>query len=380
MASNMQWALSRIMDQDVTFLAMNFPLKERLTDEYCVQLTESLAVNTSIKRLNCMDCSWREELTAIANALKLNSTVTSLKIAPAESDALINFEVEGIYSIAEMLKVNSSLTSLTIVYTDLEYEGVSVIAEALKVNSSLISLDLSWNELADEESSTIAEALELNSTLVTLNLAHNRIGPEGAFALAKALKVNSSLRSLTLSVNNVATEGALAIAEALMTNTSLTSLDLSGNVLTWEGATAIAEALKVNSSLTLLDLSSIGVLTRIPTLCPPSYKLYCTKLADQLVSAFAEALKVNISLTSLDLYNNCIGKEGASTLADAVRFNPILSSLVLGLEDRVQHSGSDIAVDNQSNLEYIFQMLVGKDCANMLAKENRMKFPVYIMY
>ena len=86
-------------------------------------------------------------------------------------------------------------------------EGINAIAEALKLNGSLTSLDISSNNLCGldwrgdgtytaEGIMAIAEALKVNGSLTSLNVSHNMIGAEGAEAIAEALKCNGSLKEV----------------------------------------------------------------------------------------------------------------------------------------------------------------------------------------
>ena len=112
----------------------------------------------------------------------------------------------------------------------------------------------------------------------------------------------------------------------------------------------IAQALTVNSTLTSLDLfwNSIGYEGAV---------------------AIAEALKVNSTLTSLYLSWNQIGNEGEVAIIEAIRFNPTLSTL--SLDSRLHALSFD--VDTQHNLNGLLENLIGKDGAQFLAKEFRMR-------
>ena len=50
---------------------------------------------------------------------------------------------------------------------------------------------------------------------------------------------------------------------------------------------------------------------------------------DHGAKAIAEALKVNPVLTSLVLYSNSIGDDGAKAIAEALKVNPVLTELHL---------------------------------------------------
>ena len=85
----------------------------------------------------------------------------------------------------------------------LSAQGATGLAEALKVNSTLTVLNLADNGTGDQGATGLAEALKVNSTLTELNLEGSDTGDQGATSLAEALKVNSTLTVLDLRVNNI---------------------------------------------------------------------------------------------------------------------------------------------------------------------------------
>ncbi|KAG0043724.1 hypothetical protein BGZ90_009000, partial [Linnemannia elongata] len=100
------------------------------------------------------------------------------------------------------------------------------LAEALKTNSTLTTLDLQDNKIGSHEVQLMATAFKTNSTLTTLKLRSNSIGDNGAQTLAEALKTNSTLTTLDLQSNSIGDNGAQTLAEALKANSTLTTLDL----------------------------------------------------------------------------------------------------------------------------------------------------------
>jgi Ran GTPase-activating protein (RanGAP) involved in mRNA processing and transport len=136
-----------------------------------------------------------------ADALKHNSTLKSLKVINSLHFHYITIRHEGTRAIAEALKVNSSLTSLNLEHNSIQYMGAITIADALKINSSLTSLNRDLNSIHVNGARAIADALKVNSSLTSLNLKYNSIQNEGAIAIADALKVNPCLTSLNLNLN-----------------------------------------------------------------------------------------------------------------------------------------------------------------------------------
>lgn len=131
--------------------------------------------------------------------------------------------------------ISSSSGALDLSNKQVEEVECWVIADALKINSTVTSLNLCSNLINDEGAKALAEALKVNATLTTLNLGGNRITEEGAKAVAEALKINKTLVTLYLSWNQINEEGCMAIAAALKVNASIATLDLSCNKI--DGAT-----------------------------------------------------------------------------------------------------------------------------------------------
>ena len=226
-------------------------------------------------------------------------------------------------------------------------EGVTAIADALRVNSALASVKLRDNHLGDEGWGAIFAAIcgNKDSKIMSMDASSEHIGPAGVKLIAEALRtsVTGALTSINLSENRLCgiwnddhgnekgtytAEGITAIADALRVNGALTSIDLSINQLcgtgtdyqgneqgtyTAEGIKAIADALRVNGALTALNLSSNDI---------GSHWDYDQ---DEIVStpegpkAIADALLVNGALTECDLIGNYMGEEGEASIRNAVQ-------------------------------------------------------------
>ncbi|KJE97699.1 hypothetical protein CAOG_07803 [Capsaspora owczarzaki ATCC 30864] len=213
-------------------------------------------------------------------------------------------------AIAEALKVNKTLTYLDLHNNQIGDVGALAFAEALKVNKALAEIRLWANQIGEVGAQAIAKALKANTTLGTLYLGENQLGDAGAQAIAEALQVNTTLPKLYLRENQIGDVGAQAIAEALKVNKTLTTLSLYQNQIGDVGAQAIAEALKVNKTLTELSL-------------------WQNQIGDVGAQAIAEALEVNTTVTHLELDQNHIGDVGANTIAAALKVNKTLTLLYL---------------------------------------------------
>jgi hypothetical protein len=114
-------------------------------------------------------------------------------------------------------------------------------------------------------------------------------------------------------------EGTKAICEALEKNKLLKELDISGgrfetegsNIGASAGAKHVAKMLGVNGGLTSLDLSN-NVLCGVTTFGGGTYTA-------EGITAIAEALRVNGALTECNLRWNRLGKEGNSSIRNAVQ-------------------------------------------------------------
>ena len=216
-------------------------------------------------------------------------------------------QAEGAIAIANALKLNSTLQVLWKVLSD-DRVGVVDSAKEIfeawnktkRISSKLQTLYLRGHRIGDEGVTALGEALKINSTLQTLNLEYNRIGEEGATALGKALEINSTLQTLNLDDNTIGVEGARALSEALQFNSTLQTLNLDNNKIGVEGATALGKALEINSILQTLNLVN-------------------NNIGDEGATALGEALKINSTLHTLKLYRNRIGDEGAAVFEAQTR-------------------------------------------------------------
>ena len=273
--------------------------------EGAISLAQALIVNTSLSSLDVSENSVADEgANSLAQSLGVNTSLSSLVLPH-------NFIGDmGANSLAQSLRVNTSLSSLGLPHNLVGAEGANSLARALMVNTSLSSLDLGHNSVGDKGANSLARALRVNTSLSSLNLLSNSIGAEGANSLARALRENTSLSSLDMSYNSVGAEGAISFAQALRVNTSLSSLNLHHNSVRDDGANSLAQALRGKTFLSSLNLGS-------------------NFIHDKGANSLAQALKLKTSLSSLDLSYNLVGAEGANSLAQALRVNTSLSSLNL---------------------------------------------------
>ena len=193
------------------------------------------------------------------------------------------FTAEGITAIADALHVNSALTVTNLLHTQLDAESAKMLAEVAKqkgislcgIQRDKTTADFSRSRQGLTPPNAILLASDLSQAFVTGGLTaldlsfdnplhQGNFEDEGVSAVCEAIQSNkeSKLASLSFGNNGINPVGANAVAAMVAVTGGLTSLDLSGNQLcgldccygrgtyTAEGITAIADALRVTGALT----------------------------------------------------------------------------------------------------------------------------------
>lgn len=152
-------------------------------------------------------------------------------------------------------------------------EGITAIADALRVNISLTSLDLENNQLCGvaefgrgtyyADINAIGDALRVNGVLTKCKLNKNQLGVTGWAAIFNALSdsptskiVEWDLRYESLRFASLVPEIAKPLAEYISATGSLTSLSIGDYNLGDDGVEALSIGLKKSKSLATLDLSN----------------------------------------------------------------------------------------------------------------------------
>ncbi|KJE95232.1 hypothetical protein CAOG_009893 [Capsaspora owczarzaki ATCC 30864] len=182
-------------------------------------------------------------------------------------------------AIAEALKVNTTVTRVELWQNQIGVAGASAIAETLKVNKAVTSIAVWDNQIGDAGASAIAETLKVNKTVTWITVWDNQIGDAGASAIAEALKVNTTVTKVDLGENLIGDAGAQAIAELIKVNKTLAWLNLSWNCIGDVGIQAIADARESNPTLTDFYIS-----LQLSPLVPSSFPRLAT--ADDLQAVF----------------------------------------------------------------------------------------------
>lgn len=193
--------------------------------------------NTTINHLDISkNCIEHFELYQIAESLKHNNTLLSLKLQPPgliginkyiNDMKLLGLKETGISNLADMLKVNNTLQSLDLVYNDIDANDIMKLIESLKFNSGLQNLNLNLcSNLTDDICFILADVLRKNKTLLSLNISHCRMTIKGCVYLIESLKENKTLQVLTLISNLINNDIIAQISEVLQENKSLQYFNL----------------------------------------------------------------------------------------------------------------------------------------------------------
>ncbi|CAF4701179.1 unnamed protein product [Rotaria sp. Silwood1] len=149
-----------------------------------------------------------------------------------------------------------------------------------------------------------------SNVLTELNLAENEIGDLGAKYLADALLNNKTLFKLNLKDNRIGQNGAEHLANLQQTNSTLKSLELSGNPSYLCLIVEAAHKIRHNQA-------------------PSTFNLERLNIDDKGAQYLAEALKTNNTLISLILAYNDMSDVGIELIAHALRNNITLANIEL---------------------------------------------------
>lgn len=316
-----EWA-RRLSANDPTFVSLHILSFRRVTPAEFSTLFVALAHNSTLRELYCsghkLDAA---AVQSLADALKTNTTLTSINVGNAE----FGTDEEG--SLFEIfcggLAENAGVTKL-----DLENKGLMqsarVLAGSLGKHRYLTEINLSRNNLEDEAVRIMCQGIAANATAET----------------------PSPLRKLNLSMNSIHQNGAEAIAQLLTDpNIAIAELDLSENPLTVVGATAVGTALASNTSVMSLKLS--GITAELENLDLDASESHSSTdrptAGDLALAALAGSLRTNTTLQSLHMIANDIGPLGIQPLTIALTSNNTLAELRLRQNKIGDHGASTLA-------------------------------------
>lgn len=177
--------------------------------------------------------------------------------------------------------------------------GAASFFDRVMRNRSLCELCMGGNDLDDSVATLLSGILMNHPTLISLDLTWNRFTDATFVTCAQSLADNRVLRVLDLGGNRLGDLTGCAFALTLAADTcALSTLGLANNQLR-ESGSQIASALKANTTLRYLDLSG----NRIHVLA---------------VQSLAETLKTNTSLDTLLLKNTVSTRQTRESISEAL--------------------------------------------------------------
>jgi len=230
---------------------------------------------------------------------KKSTAITTWYIAGNDLNA------ETIAPVMDALENDDQVDQLWLKRNPLKPAGAIAMQKMLCLNSHIVVLDLTNTGLLDQGATTIFEAIASNkeSKIQYIYLESNGITTKSIADICRLLP-QTRIKELCLSGNRVGDRGAKMIAPLL---DQLEHLKLSSCGIGADGARALALVLSSNKRCKKLDLGflkSTNVLKEVPN-----------AIANDGAIALANALKTNKTLISLVLLHNGIFQNGVAALA-----------------------------------------------------------------
>lgn len=283
--------LKKVSDNDPELIELSC---KKVNDAKIEELAKAMKKNTHINNLKIQNDGMSEKgVKALATLLSDHSIITHLKIynntwsylkrvgkeikqeiiealdntfdEVVREDRCVTFDTESVNILAEALKSNRTLTSLKLIRQLMSAENLNRLIEALFENQTIKTLGLpfvftlsSQEKYRENLFTNFAVFLEINNVLTKLDLSVNAIVDWEVAVLSLALHYNQTLKELYLCRNNINLDGMLELAEMLNVNKTLTLLDIQNNkdLTDLECIEAFVDALKNNYSL--LELKGVS--------------------------------------------------------------------------------------------------------------------------
>ena len=138
-------------------------------------------------------------------------------------------------------------------------DGVTALANALKTNTSIRALSVQC-KLGDAAVEILIDGLRENRTIQKLTLASNMIHNSAVrFASSVLVGCAMPLEELNLCWNQIDDDGAKAIADGLIAHQHIRKVEVYFNNFTVQGMKHFLPALKKNGNLLTLSISAPGL-------------------------------------------------------------------------------------------------------------------------
>lgn len=188
-------------------------------------VANALRINSSLQALifNNNDKMDDACATRLASALPENSSLTSLELYQNT-----DIQTEGVHKLMEALQVNSGLLSVDLCtknWSDRAAYEPSV-ANTLRINSTLTSLKFYGGEFDVPNSLLLIEALKLNTTLQHLTIMTRHFGNGLLKSFLGFVSEPYALKSLELIGNSFSTNKLLLFSKVFKLNQSITTIQV----------------------------------------------------------------------------------------------------------------------------------------------------------
>jgi Ran GTPase-activating protein (RanGAP) involved in mRNA processing and transport len=182
----------------------------------------------------------------------------------------------GITALADALKANTSITELNLARNKISAIDTKILAPAISDSEAISSVNLLKNDIGVEQARALVIILKEHLTLKSLcgnkgdetelDMSGKMKGNEDAIMLVAEIVDNGALLVLSLKSNNLQAAGGKALAEGLKGNQVITELNIAGNTLSnsgydMSGVVALADVIPGMRALSVLSLKDNRLLT-----------------------------------------------------------------------------------------------------------------------
>jgi len=163
-----------------------------LDDEGAIAIGESLAMNTTLKKL---DMSHNTDITS-DGWIQFFHVLLHSKCSLEELNVSRNsIDDDGAEALVDLLITMRDFHMLHLCDSDCTANGLRTFTRLLQPSSKVTTLDLGWNDFNDEVVNDFADVLANNNTLTTLHIGGNEITDSSWAALSHALADESSIEN-----------------------------------------------------------------------------------------------------------------------------------------------------------------------------------------
>ena len=172
-----------------------------------------------------------------------------------ESNTALNDDAA--LAIAESLAMNSSLKKLNMSYNTITPEGwIAFFNTLIHSECYLEELDLKYDDISDEAAGAMVDLFASMSRLRTLHLQCNSFGTDGLREFTRLLQATSKVETLHLAGNHFDDDVVIEFANMLDNNTSLNTLSIGGREVTDRSWVALSRVVCDKSTIESTYLSN----------------------------------------------------------------------------------------------------------------------------